>query len=177
MTVTPARPPGGGPARTAAGGPSPARSRLDPEPLPRRDFLGLASVLAAASALFFAAIGMLRLPKAAVLSSPSKKFRVSLPDSLAPGIPYLPPGRSVALFRDSEGIYAISRICTHLGCIVNSSSDGFECPCHGSRFTANGGLVKGPAPRPLPWLKVNGSAGNYVVDEDQSVPQGTKVKA
>jgi len=169
MTVTP--------ARTAAGGPSPARSRLDPEPLPRRDFLGLASVLAAASALFFAAIGMLRLPKAAVLSSPSKKFRVSLPDSLAPGIPYLPPGRSVALFRDSEGIYAISRICTHLGCIVNSSSDGFECPCHGSRFTADGGLVKGPAPRPLPWLKVNGSAGNYVVDEDQSVPQGTKVKA
>jgi len=167
MTVTPARPPGGGPAR----------SRLDPEAFPRRDFLGLASILAAASALFFAAIGMLRLPKAAVLSSPSKKFRVSLPDSLAPGVPYLPPGRSVALFRDSGGTYAISRICTHLGCIVNSSMDGFECPCHGSRFSADGGVVKGPAPQPLSWLKVIGSGGNYVVDEDVSVPAGTKVKA
>ena len=92
MTVTP--------ARAAAGGPGPARSRLDPEPVPRRDFLGLASIAAAVSALLFATVGMLRLPKAAVLSSPSKKFRVSLPDTLAAGVPYVPAGRSVALFRD-----------------------------------------------------------------------------
>ncbi len=161
MTVTPGR----------------ARSRLDPEPLPRRDFLGLASIAAAASALLFATIGMLRLPKAAVLSSPSKKFRVSLPDTLAPGVPYIPPGRSVALFRDSQGVYAISRVCTHLGCIVNIVPDGFECPCHGSRFGGDGTVLKGPAPRPLPWIKVIGSAGDYVVDEDRVVPAGTKVKA
>lgn len=157
--------------------PGPARSRLDPEPLPRRDFLGLASVAAAASALLFATVGMLRLPRAAVLSSPSKKFRVSLPESLAPQVPYLPPGRSVALFRDADGVYAISRVCTHLGCIVNTAADGFECPCHGSRFAGDGSVRKGPAPRALPWLKVSGSAGNYVVDEDQVVPAGTKVKA
>lgn len=169
MTVTP--------ARAAAGGPGPARSRLDPEPLPRRDFLGLASIAAAVSALLFATIGMLRLPKAAVLASPSKKFRVSLPDTLAAGVPFLPPGRSVALFRDGEGVYAISRVCTHLGCIVNTTSDGFDCPCHGSRFAGNGSVVKGPAPKPLPWVKVSGSAGEYVVDEDQVVPAGTKVKA
>jgi Rieske Fe-S protein len=157
--------------------PGPARSRLDPDPLPRRDFLGLTSLAAAAAALLFAAIGMLRLPKAAVLASPSKKFRVSLPESLAPGVPFLPPGRSVALFRDAEGVYAISRVCTHLGCIVNSAADGFECPCHGSRFAGDGSVLKGPAPRALPWAKVSGSAGNYVVDEDRMVPQGTKVKA
>ena len=157
--------------------PGPARSRLDPEPLPRRDFLGLASICAAASALFFATIGMLQLPKAAVLSSPSKKFRVSLPDTLAAGTPYSPPGRSVALFRDGEGVYAISTICTHLGCIVKPSAEGFECPCHGSRFAGNGSVVKGPAPRPLWWVKVSGSAGEYVVDEAEVVPAGTKVKA
>lgn len=157
--------------------PGPARSRLDPDPLPRRDFLGLASIAAAASALLFATIGMLRLPKAAVLASPSKKFRLSLPESLAPGTPFLPPGRSVALFRDAEGVYAISRVCTHLGCIVNSAADGFECPCHGSRFRGDGTVVKGPAPRPLPWVKVMGKAGEYIVDEDATVPAGTKVKA
>jgi len=157
--------------------PGSARSRLDPEPLPRRDFLGLASIAAAASALLFAAIGMLRLPKAAVLASPSKKFRVSLPETLAAGVPFNPPGRSVALFRDTEGVYAISTVCTHLGCIVKPSEAGFECPCHGSRFTGDGSVAKGPAPRALPWVKVSGSAGNYVVDEDVVVPAGTKVKA
>lgn len=157
--------------------PGPARSRLEPEPLPRRDFLGLASISAAASALLFATIGMLRLPRAAVLASPSRKFRVSIPESLAAGVPYIPPGRSVALFRDGEGVYAISTVCTHLGCIVKSATDGFECPCHGSRFAGNGSVVKGPAPRSLPWMKVSGSAGKYVVDEDQVVPAGTKVKA
>jgi cytochrome b6-f complex iron-sulfur subunit len=157
--------------------PGSARSRLDPEPLPRRDFLGLTSIYAAASALLFAALGMLQLPKAAVLSSPSKKFRVSLPDTLAAGVPYTPPGRSVALFRDGEGVYAISVICTHLGCIVKSAEGGFECPCHGSRFAGNGSVVKGPAPRPLSWVMVSGSAGDYVVDEGEVVPAGTKVKA
>ena len=157
--------------------PGTARSRLDPEPLPRRDFLGLASLWAAASALLFASIGMLRLPKAAVLASPSRKFRVGLPESLAPGVPYIPPGRSVALFHDSQGIYAVSTVCTHLGCIVKPREAGFECPCHGSRFAADGSVLKGPAPRALPWLKVSGTAGTYVVDADQVVAAGTKVKA
>ena len=137
--------------RESSSGPS----RLDPEPMARRDFLGLVSIGSALAALVFAAIGMIRLPKAAVLSSPSKKFRVSLPDSLAAGQAYVPPGRSVALFRDAAGVYAISLVCTHLGCIVKSQADGFECPCHGSRFSPDGGVTKGPAPKPLPWRKVS----------------------
>jgi cytochrome b6-f complex iron-sulfur subunit len=154
-----------------------ARSRLDPEPVPRRDFLGLASIVAAAGTLLFAVLGMLRLPKAAVLSSPSRKFRVSLPDSLPAGEAFVPSGRSVALFRDGEGVYAISTVCTHLGCIVRPGTQGFECPCHGSRFAPDGSVVKGPAPRALPWVKVSGSGGTYLVDEGASVPAGTKVKA
>jgi Rieske Fe-S protein len=157
--------------------PGPARSRLDPESLPRRDFLGLASLGAAISAMLFATLGMLRLPKAAVLSSPSKKFRVHLPETLGEGTAFVPPGRSVALFRDGKGVYAVSTICTHLGCVVKSTAEGFECPCHGSRFAADGSVVKGPAPRALPWVKVSGSAGNYVVDEDLVVPPGTRVTA
>lgn len=157
--------------------PAGGRSRLDPEPVPRRDFLGLASLWAAGSAVLFATVGMLRLPKAAVLSSPSRKFRVSLPESLAPGEAFVPPGRSVALFRDPEGVWAVSLVCTHLGCIVKGGVDGFECPCHGSRFRLDGSVTKGPAPTSLPWRKVTGSGGTYVIDEDVTVPIGTKVKA
>jgi len=139
--------------------------------------LGLASLGAALSALLFATLGMLQLPKVAVLSSPSKKFRVTLPDTLGEGVAFVPAGRSVALFRDSKGVHAISTVCTHLGCIVKPTADGFDCPCHGSRFAVDGAVVKGPAPRALPWVKVSGSGGTYVVDEDARVPPGTTVTA
>lgn len=153
------------------------RSRLDPQPVPRRDFLGLGALGSALAALAVAIIGMARLPKAAVLSSPSKKFRVTLPESLTPGQAVVPEGRSVAVFRDEEGVYAISTICTHLGCVVRVTPEGFECPCHGSRFAADGSVLKGPAPKPLPWRKVSGASGVYVIDEESTVPAGTKVKA
>lgn len=152
-------------------------SRLDPEPVPRRDFLGLAAAWAAASTLLFAALGMMRLPKAAVLSSPSRRFRVALPESLAPGTAMVPPGRSVAIFRDDEGLYAVSTVCTHLGCIVKTNAEGFECPCHGSRFGRDGKVVKGPAPTALPWRRVTVAGSTLLIDEDVTVPAGTKVRA
>lgn len=155
----------------------PARSRLDPDPVPRRDWLGLSALWAMGGALLFGLIGMLRLPKAAVLASPSKKFRVTLPETLPPNEAFVPPGRAIAIFKDAEGAYAVSTICTHLGCVVKPTTEGFECPCHGSRFAANGDVTKGPAPRALPWLKISVSGGNVTVDEGTTVPPGTKVKA
>jgi cytochrome b6-f complex iron-sulfur subunit len=153
------------------------RSRLDPEPIPRRDFLGLAAVSSMTATLVFALAGMLRLPKAAVLPSPSKKFRVTLPQSLAVGAVYVPPGRSVALVRDDQGVFAVSTVCTHLGCIVKRESDGFHCPCHGSRFDPLGKVVRGPAPKALPWLAVTSTGkGTYLVDEGKTVSPGTKVE-
>lgn len=151
-------------------------SRLDPEPVSRRDVLGLMSLWATASAMLLAFFGILRLPKAAVLASPSKRFRVALPETLAPGQAFTPAGRTVAVFRDQEGVYAISRVCTHLGCIVKPTDAGFECPCHGSRYDGNGTVTKGPAPRPLQWLEVKEQGGALFVDEGKSVPAGTRVK-
>ncbi len=154
----------------------PKRSRLEPEPVSRRDVLGLMSLWAAASAMLFGLFGMLRLPKAAVLSSPSKRFRITLPATLAAGEAFTPPGRNVAVFRDDQGVYAITRVCTHLGCIVKPTAEGFECPCHGSRYDRDGLVTKGPAPRPLQWLEVKEQGGVLYVDESTGVAAGTKVK-
>jgi cytochrome b6-f complex iron-sulfur subunit len=143
--------------------------------MPRRDWLGLTSLWTMAGALLFGLIGMLKLPKAAVLASPSKTFRVTLPDNLPAGEAFVPAGRSVAVFRDAQGTYAISTTCTHLGCVVKATGEGFECPCHGSRFASNGDVKRGPAPRPLPWLKVSISGGTITVDEGTTVPNGTRV--
>lgn len=155
-----------------------ARSRLDPEPMPRRDFLGLGALWSALATFAFATLGAARLPRAAVVPSPSRKFRVTLPDGLPPGEAFRPPGRSVAVFRDADGVYALSTVCTHLGCIVKSEGAELSCPCHGSRFHADGSVIKGPAPKALPWLAVSKVAsGTYVIDEGTTVPAGKKVVA
>jgi cytochrome b6-f complex iron-sulfur subunit len=151
------------------------KSRFEEEAVPRRDFLGLAALGSMAAALLFSLFGMLKLPKAAVSASPAKKFSVTLPENLVEGEAFIPAGRNVAVFRDSDGIFAISTVCTHLGCIVKASKNGFDCPCHGSGFTKDGAVVKGPAPKPLPWLKVTNDAGSVTVDESATVKTGTKV--
>lgn len=155
---------------------STSRSRLDPEPMPRRDFLGIAAAGSALMTLAFSLLGIGRLPRAAVLPSPSKKFRVTLPESLPLGGVFMPSGRSIAIVRDADGIFAISTVCTHLGCLVKQGEGGFHCPCHGSHFAADGTVTRGPAPKALPWLQIAPAGGNtYIVDAGRVVPPGTKV--
>ena len=61
------------------------------------------------------------------------------------------PGRKIFVMRTPEGqLRAVSAICTHQGCTVEwDGSEGFDCPCHGSRFTATGAVTRGPALAPL----------------------------
>ena len=62
-------------------------------------------------------------------------------------------GKQIAASRDAEGaLHTVSARCTHLGCIVgwNPADRAWECPCHGSRFAADGTLVQGPATADLP---------------------------
>ena len=54
----------------------------------------------------------------------------------------------IAVYRDQAGtIHKLSAACPHLGCIVawNSTEETWDCPCHGSRFGANGQVYQGPA--------------------------------
>ncbi|MGQ0614185.1 MAG: ubiquinol-cytochrome c reductase iron-sulfur subunit [Planctomycetaceae bacterium] len=66
-------------------------------------------------------------------------------------------------------LYALSTICTHLGCTPNwlDADRKFKCPCHGSGFYPTGINFEGPAPRPLERFKV------YVADDGQLVVDKT----
>jgi Rieske Fe-S protein len=59
-------------------------------------------------------------------------------------------------------IKAFSAVCTHMGCLVSTISNGtIDCPCHGSQYSiTNGSVVAGPAPKPLPTeaIKVSGTS-------------------
>ena len=59
----------------------------------------------------------------------------------------------IVLVREPNGtLKGFSAVCTHQGCTVAMVQNGIiSCPCHGSEFsTLNGGVVQGPATRPLP---------------------------
>ena len=79
--------------------------------------------------------------------------------------------RDFILFVREEQTWAVSRTCTHLGCRINFLEDKqlIECPCHQSRFTAQGKRLRGPAERDLPVYEVavqkdaDGSISGYVV--------------
>jgi glycine/D-amino acid oxidase-like deaminating enzyme/nitrite reductase/ring-hydroxylating ferredoxin subunit len=58
-----------------------------------------------------------------------------------------------AVHRTESGeLVTLSARCTHLGCIVNwnDAERSWDCPCHGSRFAADGTVIEGPAVHPLP---------------------------
>jgi Rieske Fe-S protein len=59
----------------------------------------------------------------------------------------------MVLGRDAGGLYAMSGLCTHQGCLVTvvgaPGQQTLACPCHGSAFDGNGAVTRGPAGVPL----------------------------
>lgn len=62
----------------------------------------------------------------------------------------IPSGRFHVSSTD-QGLMVLYGVCTHLGCLPKwvPTNERFECPCHGSKFRANGTYIEGPAPRGL----------------------------
>lgn len=65
-------------------------------------------------------------------------------------------GQNVAVFNNKGTIETFSAVCPHMGCEVqwNDGDNTWDCPCHGSRFEADGKLKIGPAKRGLDKLDI-----------------------
>ena len=154
--------------------PYPGGSRSEPAvaEMTRRDFLNEVTI----GALGIAGLGSVAVTyqyfSPNVLFEPSTTFRAGGPD--------LYPTRSVTFLQDQqvyivrmpEGFYAVSAVCTHLGCITQwkPDADQIACPCHGSKFKPDGTKIEGPAPRPLPHFAISLTEdGELLVDKLQNV--------
>ena len=130
----------------------------------RRNFLLAALVSPFALAwIFFSGImaawglALARFMMPNVLVEPPSRFNVGSPGKYAPGTvsEEYKPAFGVWLVNATVGgqqmIYALSSVCTHLGCTPGwlEGEQKFKCPCHGSGFYITGVNFEGPAPRPL----------------------------
>ena len=155
----------------------------------RRTFfekLGLGGLLAGLAGLGLQSFRSL-VPN--ILYEPSLKFKIGAPSAIADGMTFLEDKR-LYIFKEAKSFYAISGACTHLGCTVKyaklnqpkqadiggvkkSIPFEFHCPCHGSKFYADGTHYAGPAPEPLHWYRVELSPddGQLVVNMNEEVEQ------
>ena len=102
-----------------------------------------------------------------VLYEPSPIVDSGKPDQYPPGSVTQDLQAGIYIVHGPEGIYAMSAVCTHLGCLTawNVDLGIVACPCHGSKFTRDGTKIEGPAPRPLIWLRASLSdEGDLLVD-------------
>ena len=146
----------------------------------RRDFLTRTGVGACAMTAAGSLVVTLDFLKPKVLFEPPTVFRAGSAVDYPEGTVRFNREQRAYVIGGGGGVFALSAVCTHLGCITRFLSDerAIACPCHGSRFDLEGNVVHGPAPRPLPWLEIQTDAtGNLVVDTSILIPHGRVTRA
>ena len=118
--------------------------------------------------------GLMKYFLPAVLYEPPTTFKIGLPEDFPEGVTSI-PDKNVFIVRKGKAFHAISSVCTHLRCQVAQVGNGFQCPCHGSKFDISGNVIKGAAPSPLDWYEVRlAENGEIRVNTKRKVKPGTE---
>ncbi len=136
-----------------------ARQNEDPsdlarESLSRRDVLLRISRWLLGSASVAALLGTGRFLRPGIAVGPPRIYPIGRLSDFRVGTLTWLRENELFVVRDEMGLGAFSTRCTHLGCVVRRTAEGFLCPCHGARYDARGQVLSGPARRPLPWYHV-----------------------
>ena len=154
------------------------QNKSSEEVMKRRGFFKWLSIgwlaFTAATGGFFTILIRFLFPN--VLFEPPQSFKIGYPDEFEIGKVDLRFKKkfSVWIVRNDEGMFALSTVCTHLGCTPNwfDTERKFKCPCHGSGFRSTGVNFEGPAPRPLERYRiVLADDGQIIVDKTKKFQQ------
>ncbi len=144
----------------------------------RRGFISILSMgwLALSAATLAGTGALVRFLFPNVLYEPPQEFKIGFPAEFAVDMvdERFKAAYAIWVVRESTGFYALSTVCTHLGCTPNwlSGDEKFKCPCHGSGFLRTGINVEGPAPRPLERFKIGlAEDGQILIDKNAKFQQ------
>ena len=161
------------PAAPVAPKPSPPKPAAK-QAMPRRSFISWMTLAWAAftASMLAAATATTRFMFPNVLFEPPPTFKAGFPNEIQIGQvdERFKQRYAVWLVRDPEGIYALSTVCTHLGCTPNwlEAEQKFKCPCHGSGYYKTGVNFEGPTPRPLERYAISiADDGQILVDRSR----------
>lgn len=72
---------------------------------------------------------------------------------------------AIVINRHNRGFIALSKVCTHLGCLLeyDRNRKGLFCPCHAGVYDLEGNVVSGPPPRPLTRFPLSVEGDNIIV--------------
>jgi len=139
--------------------------------LERRRFLGLLGSGALGIAAVGTGITTVQYLEPNVYFEQDTRTVVGKPEEVAAGTVLVLLRKKIYVVRNDVGFYALSSVCTHLGCMTRYEAErhGFFCPCHGSQYTLDGKVRVGPAPKPLPRVQITVERGLLVVDSSKLV--------
>lgn len=154
------------------------RLPIDDQERTRRAFLGTAGATALAVAGLGTTVTAVRYLWPEVLFEEQTRYRIGRPETIPVGTLVALPDQKIYVAHGPEGFYAMSATCTHLGCLTRFEPEHGRifCPCHGSRFSLDGQVTNGPAPRPLPRLWLALEDGQLVVDAAKVVAPDAVLK-
>lgn len=134
----------------------------------RRQFLGATSC-----GLLAAGCASLVTHNVTPVEGVVKLNTISLPELGKPGgaVRIQPAGHPEPIYvlrnDDVDGrasFTALSPICTHQGCTVETQGTVLVCPCHGSTYARSGSVLRGPAERPLRSYQASATADGVEID-------------
>lgn len=139
--------------------------------LSRRKALGLITGGAIGVAAAGTAITTVFYLEPNVVFEPPTRVILGAAASFTPGTLVVVDSHKLYVVRNDEGFFAMSSVCTHLGCMTryDSGERMIRCPCHGSQFDEDGKVIGGPAPRPLVRKLCALEGDQLVVDLEKNV--------
>jgi cytochrome b6-f complex iron-sulfur subunit len=155
------------------------------QPMPRRSFLSWMTLAWAAftASMLAAVTATARFMFPNVLFEPPPTFKAGFPNEIQIGQVDERFKQKFAVwlvrtafdqYANAEGIFALSTVCTHLGCTPNwlEAEQKFKCPCHGSGYYKTGVNFEGPTPRPLERFAITlADDGQILVDKSRKFQQ------